>query len=101
MEHLINLERFDGVDVGYHSSNIHPSNGEFCVGKAGLDKNLKLEEIIEIAYRIENRPNIIVKAGKNAKWYLKKIPREDIEVEIKNQQWRDTSRCKLYVIEWD
>jgi len=35
------------------------------VGKEGYDKNLKLNDMIEMAYTMDNpRPNIIIKAGK-------------------------------------
>lgn len=50
MEHISLIEKRIGVDLGW--DNIQPANGEGCVGKKGLDKNLSLERIIEIAYRL-------------------------------------------------
>jgi hypothetical protein len=101
MEFIRNVEKRNGLDVGYHSSNIHPHDREGCVGKSGLDKNLTFEEILRIAYKIEERPNIIIKAGKNAKWYLKRCPRELIGSESTKQSWRDTKRCVMYIIDWE
>jgi hypothetical protein len=90
MEYIKKLERQDGVDIGFHDE-IH---------KHGHDKNISLEQIVKIAYNMDEKPNIIIKAGKNAKWYLKKCPRDDITNKINKQKWRDTSRCTMYVIEW-
>ena len=100
MEYIKTLQRRDGVDVGYHNSNLHPVDREGCVGVNGLDKSLLLDQVIEIAHKMENRPNIIVKAGKNAKWYLKRFPTDQIDDEIQKQTWRNTSRSVMYIIEW-
>jgi len=99
------IERRDGVDVGYHESPLHPADGskdaEKRVGKRGFDKTLTLEDMIGIASRMEERPNIIVKAGLNAKWYLKRFPKESIDVEIEKQQWRPgVKNCTMWVVEW-
>ena len=101
MEHIAMMQKREGVDVGYHSSNIHPADREGCVGKNGLDKTFTLARILDLAYKMEEKPNIIIKAGPNAKWYLKRFPKEVIEGEIQKQNWRDTSRCVMYIIEWD
>ena len=90
MEYIKKLELQDGVDIGFHDE-IH---------KHGHDKTISLEQIVKIAYNMDEKPNIIIKAGKNAKWYLKKCPRDDITNKINKQKWRDTSRCTMYVIEW-
>ena len=50
---------------------------------------------------MENKPNIIIKAGPNAKWYLKRFPINLLEIEINKQKWRDTTRCVMYIIECD
>jgi hypothetical protein len=89
-----------GVDVGYHSSNIDPLDREGCVGKSGIDKSFTLEMVMKLAYKMENKPNVIIKAGPNAKWYLKRFPRDVIEDEINKQKWRDTSRCVMFIIDW-
>jgi hypothetical protein len=101
MEHIAMMRKRQGVDVGYHSANIHPADREGCVGKNGIDKTFTLEKMIELAYKMPNKPNIIIKAGPNAKWYLKRFPKDVIESEIQKQTWRDTSRCIMYIIEWD
>ena len=89
----------DGVDFGYHSDNLHPSNGEGRVGNAGFDKNLPLQQIINIAMSMEQNPNIIIKAGPNAKWYIKKSSLETLDQKIENcQLWRNTTRSKMYIL---
>lgn len=92
-----------GADVGYGvKCSIHPQNREGCVGKNGIDKNYTIEQVILLARRMEEKPNIIIKAGKNAKWYLKKCAAEDIQMECeKQQEWRPKSvaRCTMYIIE--
>ena len=98
MEYIRTLNRLDGVDVGYHESPLEPLNGVGRVGKKGIDKNFKLEKLIQLAYEI--KANIIVKAGPNAKWYLKTCEIKNLAKEIKKQEWRDTSRVKMWVIEW-
>ena len=99
MNHCQSIQKRYGVDVGYHSSNLEPLNNVGCIGKSGIDKNYTLEQITDLAYEI--KANIIIKAGKNAKWYLKKIDIENIELEIQKQNWRDTSRATMWIIEWD
>ena len=67
--------------------------------KRGINKNYRLEEVLELAHEIG--ANIIIKAGQNAKWYLKKFDREIIDQEIEKQNWRDTSRATMWIIEWE
>ena len=102
MEHVKNIERRRGVDAGYNRENIHPEDREGCVGKVGIDKSFSFEMVLNIASKIlPNKPNIIIRSGKNAKWYLKRFPRDTIDEEIEKQQaWRDTSRCTMYIIDW-
>ena len=102
MEHIKQFQKRQGVDVGYNSSNLHPANGEGRVGVRGINKDFTLVQMIELAYKMEQKPNILIKAGPNAKWYIKKFDPSVIEKEIEKQQsWRDVSRCTMYVIEWD
>ena len=101
MEHINTIERRSGVDVGYHSSNIHPIDREGCVGTRGINKSFTFEMVLELAYKMDNKPNIIIKAGPNAKWYLKRFQKDKIEDEITKQKWRDTSRCTMYIIDWE
>ena len=102
MEYVKKFQKLKGADVGWHESPIHPVSGEGRVGKAGLDKRLTLPQMIEIAYKIEGKPNILIKAGPNAKWYIKKFDPSIIDREIEKQRrWRDISRCTMYIIDWD
>jgi hypothetical protein len=101
MDEINNIEIRRGVDVGYHSSNIHPIDRYGCVGKQGIDKSFTIEMVLKLASKIDEKPNIIIKAGKNAKWYLKRLKKDLIDDAIINQQWRDTSRCVMYIIDWN
>ena len=101
MEFIKSIKKRYGVDVGYHQSNLHPEDGEGRVGKSGIDKNYTLGQILGLAYSMRERPNIIIKGGKNAKWYLKKFPLNELENEIEKQSWRDNSNRIMWVIEWD
>jgi hypothetical protein len=103
MEHIKRIEKRRGVDVGYHQSNIDPIDREGCIGVSGIDKTYTFEMVLNLAYKIEayKRPNIIIKAGPNAKWYLKRFRTDEIEEEIEKQDWRDTSHCIMYIVEWD
>ena len=105
MQRIHTITTRNGVDVGYHESPIHPLDGEGRVGGVGLDKTLKFEDVLNIAYKTftndGNRANIIVKAGKNAKWYLKYCPLNKIDDSINKQTWRNTSRCRMYIVTWD
>jgi hypothetical protein len=51
---------------------------------------------------MEQKPNILIKAGRNAKWYIKKIDRSVLKNEIeKTRNWRNVTRCTMWIIEWD
>ena len=103
MEHITSFEKRIGVDVFYGNEyNLHPANGEGRVGVNGIDKSFTLDRVLSLAHTMPEKPNIIIKAGPNAKWYLKKCPIGEIGDEIERQQkWRDTSRCTMYIIVWD
>ena len=84
------------------NSELRSENNEGCVGKSGLDKNISLEEILEISYKMNEKHNIIIKAGPRAKWYLKRCPKDLIDAEIEKQRsWRDISRSTMWIIDWD
>ena len=65
-----------------------------------MDKSYTLDMVLKLAYKMDNKQNIIIKAGQNAKWYMKKVkvPINKIGKAIETQNWRDTSRC---IITWD
>lgn len=100
MEHITKVEKKIGADVFYGAKyNLEPLNGVGRVGKSGIDKSFTLEQVMTLAYEI--KANIIIKAGQHAKWYLKCCKVEDISSEIENQSWRDTSKCTMWIIQWD
>lgn len=101
MEHFRNIERRDGVCIGY-KDDLHPEDGRGRVGKSGFDKTLRLNDIIDIAYTMENpRPNIIVKGGPNAKWYLKYCEEDKIDDKIEKTKWlKQAKMCTTYIIKW-
>ena len=106
MDHVKSFRKYNGVDVGYHQSVIHPASGEGRVGARGIDKTYTREQVFDLAHRMNPRPNIIVRAGPTAKWYFKRIPLNPIPLDVlvsqtQKQYWRDTSRCIMYVIEWE
>lgn len=100
MEHIRIIEKRKGVDAGYHN-NIHPVDRYGCVGASGIDKSFTFDMVLKLAYKMDNKPNIIIKAGPNAKWYLKHFQKDVIDEEIEKQKWRDTTRSIMYIIEWD
>ena len=101
MEYFKKIEKRNGCDVGWHGSNIQPIDREGCVGAGGIDKSYTLDMVMNLAYKMDDKPNIIIKAGKNAKWYMKKVPVVEIDNAIEKQKWRDTSRYTMYIIVWD
>jgi hypothetical protein len=82
--------------------NLHPENREGCVGKEGIDATYTLDMVKTIAYRMPEKPNIIIKSGKDAKWYIKKCPKDEIirEIELmRNSSFCEKSlRCTMYVL---
>ena len=101
MENVRNFEKKVGCDIKWRC-DIHPIDREGCVGKSGIDKTYTLDMVLKLAYKIEDKPNIIIKAGPNAKWYLKRCPKEMIETKIQElQKWKNTSSCTMYIIDWD
>jgi hypothetical protein len=92
-------------DVSF-GKDIEPINREGCVGKNnGIDKTYTFEQVMRLAYKMDDKPNIIVRAGKKAKWYMKKCPLNTIDEKIEKQQWRQKDRDQLkyydmWIIEW-
>jgi len=47
------------------------------------------------------RPNIIVKGGPNAKWYLKYCDEDKIDEKIEKTKWlQQVKGCITYIIQW-
>ena len=82
--------------------NLHPEDGEGRVGKQGIDANYTLDMLKVIAYRMPEKPNIIIKSGINAKWYIKKCPNDEIIREIENMRnsvyCENARRSTMYVL---
>jgi len=95
------LEKRIGADVSYGAKyNLEPLNGVGRVGKSGIDNSFCFEQVLTLAYEI--KANIIIKAGDNAKWYLKRCPNDLIDESIEKQRrWRDISRSTMWIIVWD
>ena len=105
MDHFTMIEKRNGCDVK-KGCDLHPEDGRGRVGKSGFDKKLKLNDLLDIAYSMNNpRPNIIIKAGKNAKWYLKFCMVDKIEEKIEENRKHSTAfgpnRCTMYIVKWD
>jgi hypothetical protein len=82
--------------------NLHPENREGCVGKEGIDATYTLDMVKTIAYRMPEKPNIIIKSGENAKWYIKKCPKDEIIIEIEKMRnsvyGENAQRSTMYVL---
>ena len=92
------IKRRPGSDIDL--KNLRPANGEGCVGtNNGIDKTFSLEQVIELASKMAEKPNIIIRGGKNAQWYIKQCPVDEIEGK-KYGEWKDVSRSTMYIIDW-
>ena len=89
MEYISSFEKRFGVDIGF-------GNRGFILQ---FEKASTLQEVMKAAHEI--KANIIIKAGKNAKWYVKTCPVDRIESEIDKQRWRDTHRATMWIVKWD
>lgn len=92
MNHFRNISRVDGRDIGYASQNIHPENGEGRVGKHGIDKTYTLDQMIQLAHSMSEKPDVLIKNGPNGKWYMKKYNSSLV---------RNADRCTMWIIKWD
>ncbi len=99
MQHVQTIEKRIGWDV--ESPNIEPVNGEGCVGKGGIDKSYTLEMVIDLASKIPEKPNVIVRTGKKSKWYLKKIELNDIDRKRRPASWSNIENYTMYIIKWE
>ena len=98
MEFISKLEKTTGQDISFGGGNLEPLNGVGRVGKGGIDKSFTLAQMLTLAHEIN--ANIIIKAGPNAKWYLKRCNVEELHTKTETQKWRDTSRCTMWIVEW-
>ena len=102
MNSVIRLERRSGVDISYHQTSIEPLNSVGRIGKEGIDKTYTLERVIELANEVN--ANIIIRSGRNAKWYLKRFPYNEIDERIEKQMRFRRESCRLYsmwIIHWE
>ena len=98
------LEIRHGVDVGYFNSSRTVQNNmthpDYPESKKGYPKDKTLEEMLVLAKDI--KANIIIKAGKNAKWYLKHCPRHELDAEIENRpRWKNSKNATMYIVEFE
>lgn len=84
-KHTMDYIKIEHADLKW-GKNLHPADGEGRVGKQGIDANYTLDMLKAIAFRMPEKPNIIIKAGKNAKWYIKKCPKNEIIIEIEKMR---------------
>ena len=106
MEHIRNYEKRDKCDLKW-GKELRPVNGEGCGKSNGIDKTYTIDMVMSLAYKMPEKPNIIIKSGKNALWYIKKCKKTEIDQEI--EKYRNSScswekrmaRCTMYIIEWD
>jgi len=100
MEHFKSVEKREGCDL--YGDNIHPIDRVGCVGKSGIDKSYTLDMVMKLAYKMDDKPNIIIKGGKNAKWYMKKVQPNKIDDAIEKYKFKDNIHlCTMYIIVWD
>lgn len=96
---------YPGQDV-HIRRDIRPLDCRHCPnGNCGINKLYTFEQVIQVMceFPIEKRPNVAVKAGKKAMWYLKKCPEEEIEVEQEKARRSGNAnlkRCTMFVITW-
>ena len=91
MNFVKKYQQICGADIQHKTGDIEPHNGEGRIGMSGIDKYLPIEVIIRIAHKTIcdpncGNPNVIIKAGKNAKWYLKHCDAAKLPQEI--TKWR-------------
>jgi hypothetical protein len=106
MEHVRKYERRDNADLKW-GKELRPVNGEGCGESNGIDKTYTFDMVRALAYQMPEKPNIIIKGGKNAMWYIKKCATNEIDREIEklrncSSSWeKKMVRCTMYIIEWD
>jgi hypothetical protein len=89
MEHIISSKKLLEADVSLNKN------------QQSFDKNYTLDEMYQIMWLMEIRPNILVKSGKNAKWYVKWIDPTTIEYRIaKQKKFRNLKGYVMWIIEW-
>ncbi len=98
------IKRRPGEDV--ECKNLRPVNGEGCVKtNNGIDGTLSFEQVVELAFKMPEKPNIIIRGGNGKRknnppqWYIKQCPIDEIEGK-KYGVWKDVSRITMYIIDW-
>ena len=99
--HFKYFEIKEGCDVGFNDNIPHPDY-PFTSKTIGYPKEFTLTKMLKIAKDVN--ANILIKAGKNAKWYVKCYPfGEGIQERIDKQKaWRANrvKTCTMYCFEW-
>jgi hypothetical protein len=104
MEHVEKCISRHGANLK-HGRDLHPADREGCVGNRGIDKTYTLERVVAIAFKMPRKPNILIKAGVNAKWYIKECHPDRIEFEIEKARvaprgGKSVHLCTMYIITW-
>jgi len=90
MEHIEFSIKFQECDVSLNDKN-----------QQSFDKIYTEEEIKQIMWLKPNKPNILVKPGKNAKWYIKWIDPTTLKDSIiKQKKFRNLKGYVMEYIEW-
>jgi hypothetical protein len=104
MEHVRKYEKRNNADLKW-GKELRPVNGEGCGKSNGIDKTYTFDMVKALAYQMPEKPNIIIKSGKKAMWYIKKCATAEIDQEIEKMKnscfWPRARRCTMHIIEWD
>lgn len=94
---------YNGCDIykSHHDVSRTDVPFQYCVGKNGFDKNMTLDDVIQLIAKPKGA-NLIVKSGPNAKWYVKKVDAEDARDIIKmgKKYYISIPSSKCYVVEY-
>lgn len=90
MQNITKITKYDNCDILISYGDVSP---------LGFQKNKTLGEMIDLA--ILNQCPIIVKNGKNGKWYLKGKNRDinDLKTKINNNIGKYRDGCLCFLIE--
>ena len=99
MEHITFLEKRIGNSLRNKETSLYPVNNKDCVCRSAF---LSIERILKIAYKMDEKPNIIIREGSGCKWHLIRSPKDLIDSSIEKQRrWIDISRSTIWIVNWD
>lgn len=98
-----NLTCYTGCDVYKWKHDVSRDDVpyQYCKGKNGFDKNMSLDDVIEIIAKPKGA-NLIIKSGPRAKWYVKKVSPDEARRTIthRKKDYIEIKNSKCYVVEW-